>query len=393
MRTLAIVALLVAAPMAGCLGTGGEAGTAASPSDGNSTTNASEPAPEASPAATSHVHDRWDGASEKVVVDDTVTTSTRTDTDPRQPAFVLALDLVFGPDEVPFRPPEGRIVPPGTDEVVVEAEWPEEAAPNLQRQAFLDYRTAADADFQRKELQPTPATYTIDTDVEDADGGHAQFSLWEFRLELRTYDPTTGDYAPSTEGGLEVDVTVTAHRVNGSLPKEPPHPDWYGNGSALPIHASSGSAEAVGAGFYQVGTDGTPYPAGGYVNGSDHRIVPPGTKILEATINWSDESPSPAAVSAVPQLQYNFGRSFEWRTWTAEESGESYRRYVLPVEPDMTDGIYAGKSRWRFRYAFLGQDTGVDEPVFGTNVRAPYHFDGSWSIDVTAYDVTDPSSV
>lgn len=387
---LAIAVLLLSLAIAGCLGSGGgpESPTSSSPDDATSADASGNVS--AAPAETEHVHDRWDGETEKVLLDETYTTRTRTDVDPDQPLVDLASELTFGPDEVPFRLSEGTIVPPGTDKVVVEASWPEEQAPQAERQASLAYRTADRRQEQTTERTGTPANWTIDTSVEDADGGHAKFSVWTFRIELRTV-PAGGMLgpAPSTEGGLDVDVKVTAHRVNGSLPKEPAHPEWYGNASKVDIYNNTGSAEAAGAWYWQVGPDGSFFPAGEYVNGSEHRIVPPGTKLLVAEINWSNASPTAAAGGVEPYLQWNNGQPFDWTKWEADESGDGYRRYLLEVEPGMTDGLYPGTSRWRFRYSLSGQDPGVDEPVTGTDPRAPHHFDGSWSFSIDAYDQTD----
>lgn len=385
---------LLVAPLAGCVG--GSAPTSdGGSSDGTADADDATPGTEAAPGSgdREHVHDRWDGEEEKVLVDETITTRTRTDVQPDDGLASAARDVAFGPDEVHFRPEEGEIVPPGTEKVVVSASWPEEQAPQATRQAALLYRSADDETMQFTEYRTTPGRWTIDTTLEMADGGHAKASVWKFRLELRTMlESPVFSTAPSTEGGLEVDVTVVAHRVNGSLPKEAPHPDWYADDPELGIYSGSGSAEALGAWFYQVGPDGSLYPAGAYVNGTQHTIIPPSTRLLVAEINWTDGSATPGAVAAEPDLQWNNGRFFEWNRWTPETTEPGRHVYELPLEPGMTDGIYPGTSRWRFRYGFFGQDTGVDDPAFGSDLLAPYHFDGSWTITIRAYNATSVSS-
>lgn len=400
--TVLMIALLAVVPLAGCIGGlgGGGAGPGADATADGGTDDGSGPGsgvaaegqtPEADEAdSRPHVHDRWDGQTEKVLVDETYTTRTRTEVQPGDGLLSVARDVAFGPDEVHISFPEGHIVPPGTDRVVVEATWPEDPVPEAAREAYLVYRSAGDEEFEELDYQGTPAMWTIDTDVEMADDGHAEMSVWQLRLELRTEIHDALGHVPSTEGGLDVDVRVTAHRVNGSLPLEPPHPDWYADGSRIDLVSDGGTDQAADAWFYQVGTDGEAYPAAGYADGTDHPIVPPGTRTLVAEVTWSNEAPTGPALPVGPDVQWNNGRFYEWNDFEPTTSEEGRTLYVLPVTEDMTDGMYQGNSRWSFRWALFGQDTGVDEPVFGSDAHGPYVFDGEWSIQIAAYAVDDP---
>lgn len=391
--TVAVVLLLVALPLAGCVGGGGTGAAAdGAPSAGG---NGSAPTGEAGSLnateadAKPHVHDRWDGATEQVLFGGTVSSGGATDADPQDPAITVVGDAMFNSADVQFGLPEGEIVPPGTDRLVVTASW-DDGTPGDLTEGELNYRAANSAEWTELEDRTSKANWTIDVTVEMADDGHAEFSLWEFRVDFVTQAQGIG-VTRIGQTSVEVDVEVVAERAPGPLPVEPPHPDWWGNGSALPIHEGEGSAEAVGVWYEQVGTDGSFFPAGDYLGQEDHPIVPPGTRTLVAVLNWTNGSPTQGTPAGVePDVQWNNGYWFEWTVWEPTATEEGRWVYVLPVTPEMTDGMYAGRSRWQFRYGFFGEDPGVDEPVFGSDARGPYHFDGAWGIAITAYDVAEP---
>lgn len=384
-ETFAVVAAVLAVGMAGCVGGHGtdpdpapaDAGSTGAPTEVGSTERQDL-------ADRPHVHDRWEGKDRKVLLDGTVTTGSALEQDPHEPLIGTAFCVIFCSAEAPFGLPDGKIVPPGTDRVRVEASWDDPMAPGARLQAALYYQPADESSFKSLPYHGSGRNWTIDTTVEMADDGHAVFSLWRFRLVVCV---EMGDTClpRALRDRKDLDVRLVAHRVDGPLPREPAHPDWWGNGSSRTIHRGEGGADALGASWVHVGTDGEPFPAGERLDGDDHGIVPPGSDVLTVEINWTNEARTDRALPVEPWLQWNNGRSWEWRTWEPSRNETGRYVYVLPLTPDMVDGMYAGRSRWRFRYAFLGQDTDADEPVLGSDLRLPYRFDGNWTVEIQTH--------
>lgn len=385
MRPIPLVAVALAVVSAGCLGQG-----ALGPS-GNETPTGDDPskAPgEDDPVARPHVHDRWDGAEQVAVVSGVVATGDARDLDPNGSLLGQAIGGVLGSKTVTFRPDAGEIVPPGTGNVTVEATWEDPAPPGATTEVTLSYMPADATRWTALSTETGSGTWTIETTVEMADGGHAQGSLWRFALTVCRRQPDGTCSPPWTQPSMEIEVDVTALRDEGPLPREPPHPDWWANGSIRHVHADGATAEAVGAGIYNVGTDGTFFPMAAFVNGTQHDLVPPETRLLVVEFNWTDDSPTADALGVRPWVIWtNGGEPFQQMSPRSRETGHWV--FALPIASEMTDGMYADRSRWRFGYGMFGQDTGVDEPLFNTPVNAPYHFDGEWDVTFRAVNSTE----
>lgn len=381
---LVVVALMVALATAGCIG--GSGGAADDDTTGNDTSgNVTDDAPptDAPPTAVEHVHDRWEDQDRKVVFDDTVTTGSTTDVGPDQTlveAFICAFTCASAAE---FSPPEGKIVPPGTDRLVVDADWPEPPADD-QAPLHVDflYQPADEASYTYHSERADPGSWEINTTVEMADGGHAEASLWKFLFFVHRHDPTDRYSMPRTAtDGFSIDVTITAHRVDGELPEEPPHPDWFANGSRV-IHDNSGSGTTTGAGIFFMGEG----EAGEYLNGTEHGIVPPGTAELTMTINWTNEAQTADVAPVRPYVGYSREFGFgDWTRWTPETAEPGHHSYSLALEEDAHDGMYAERSRWVFQWWLAGESLDAEDPLFGTPMSQPHRFDGSWTAKITAH--------
>lgn len=389
---------LLVAPLAGCIGSGsGDGGGGGSMGPTNGTPGGDATPDVQAPDAIEHVHDRWDGQEVRTVVDRTVATRATTDVQPTGPAFDTLLCLFICGSYVEFTPEQGSIVPPGTEEVAFTASWEDGSPPGQEYRVFADYLPADAGDYRDlAELEPG-TTYTINTTTEMADGGHAKQSLWRFRLFVLQCDTTTPiDSFCSTRfstSDLEFDVTVDAHRVDGPLPEEPPHPDWWADGTARPVGSASGQASTTGAGVYHVNVSSSAiYISTTYasLNGTEHAPVPPGTKVLTADVTWTNEAATAGAAGVQPFMLHYDSSGVRFQMWQPEEVGEGEARFELPIEPDRTDGMYAReRSRWLFFLGFQGsQDTGVDEPFFGSDLTNPYRFEGSYELEITAHNTT-----
>lgn len=244
---LVVATLLIAIPIGGCVGegSGGPSTTTAdddtSAASGNATeTNATEA------GARPHVHDRWSnpasGAeiSEVKLVDRTVTLSAF-EASPDNPAIVDISGCPYHREGRPcygstsFRPGtwsngDDKIVPPGTARVAVTVSFNPDDFGGIDflyqhRNRSGEWALLTD-DAHGGPFQPGE-TKTINVTVQMADDGHAQVSAWKFAVQP-VGDPVTGqtnDIADVGDG--EVQVTVVAERSEGTLPVEPPHPDFW----------------------------------------------------------------------------------------------------------------------------------------------------------------------
>lgn len=394
-RPLAVAVLLVAVPLAGCLGGagGGPDAPANVAQDGTS-------GPEAVNASgisdgQAHVHDRWDGALAKTLMDDTVSTASSVQVRPGQ-TLAETVGCVFTcGSRAPFTLPEGSIVPPGTDRLEVSVSWQDDDPPvGALTAVSLTYVPADRAEPDWTSWRTSPGTWTINTTVEMADGGHAQHSLWRFAVNVETWieapDGTLVTSPPRiAASGMAFDVQVRALRDDVSLPLEPPHPDHWRNGSSWTVLEGTWSGEATSATFVSVedrqGNDA-------WINGSNHRIIPPGTETLVAVVNWTNGSPTEQVSPSEAEIDWSnrFGFFTTLQPWEPAVAEDGRYVFTMPVADNMTDGLYADRSRWTFWISIDGQEVGPASSAVGFDVEPPYRFEGTWSVQITAYNSPEP---
>lgn len=348
MRTLAVLvalAVLLVVPLSGCVGDASgpdETSPAANRSSGptgNETDNGSSAA-----GTRPHVHDRWkDPASgesieEATLVDRAVTIEPyRTSTNPTRP---LEFDRCekrrtgaagprpcFGWTE--FRPGtwgngDPKIVPPGTDrlEVTVEFDSGDFDAVDF----YYQDRNRSTWQWLTDDAHDGPFrsgdTKTLDVDVRMADDGHARVSSWRFAVKPAR-DPWPGPVDPIGYGAGDIDVQVVAHRVEGDLPIEPAHPEFWQEDDPPTDHYLVGEVNGSTERFVQAGrvdwepdsggpkvgveglvweipvgfhgrriTDPDPPPALGTERSAG--LVPPGSAILAVKLTIADASTTTA---------------------------------------------------------------------------------------------------
>lgn len=385
---LLLVPVLLAVALGGCVGGGagpagdgaGGAGTgtagdgtggAADAGEGPATGSGAA-AGEAGSTDRPHVHDRWDDATEKVLLDEDIPLEPITEVDPEDPFEVFNKAFCTLRE---FGLPEGTIVPPGTETLDVTLGW-SSTDPMAWDSLSLLYMPANANEWDGEDGIAPGETRSIEVTVKMADGGHAPATLWRFQL---VHCPLV----PEHYTGLTVHAEMVAHRVDGPLPLEPPHPDFWGNGTSLLLYEGAGSGEEAGAAYMHVSTDGG---SGAYLAGDDHGVVPPGTRWLVLTLNWTNGSPlaGTGVADAVPYVYWIKGWWFDdWHRWEPTVAEEGHHVYVLPVTPSMTDGLYADESRWRFSVELEGEETAGEALPFN-GPQQPYHFDGTWEVRILA---------
>lgn len=268
--------LLVAIPLAGCVGGGGDSGPSTGPqaNDSNNTSNL-----EGVSAADlrPHVHNRWENpvssqSIDQVVLFDETLTVNATGTQYNQPPMFNSCENQAGDPQsltaqcygdrqfVPQRWANGeqKIVPPGTSHVEVTLEF---NAQDFEQMALYYKHRDSGAQWVHHTnssngglYQPGGDNRSIPVTVQMSDDGHAHASAWAFSIEAR--GNPAGDASPTGDthyGEGQVTVKVVAYRQAGDLPLEPPHPLFYQNQDP-PTHVYKiGELSGETTGFTQVG--------------------------------------------------------------------------------------------------------------------------------------------
>lgn len=387
---LAVCLLLVPAA-AGCLGSTGTPADAGGPQKGDRGSVDDLPGEHApgedSPLDRPHVHDRWDGQTRKVLMEDTVHIEKDRRFDRTGNAVNYANCEVDCKYQTTFTLPDGSIVPPGTERLEVTATWDADTGDNSD--VTFGFQPADRDRFRMLDARHSPANWTVPTTVEMADGGHATLSLWRFRMVSCNCFAVT----PPGQTGFahDVDIRIVAHRVNGSLPLEPPHPDWWKDGPVREIYRDNGSAEMLETGILTTTLSGS-LPID-FVNGSEHGLVPPGTTTLVAEFNWTSDGPASGQSSVQPYVEWNQEHTYPFHRWEPDRTEEGHYVYRMRVPEDRTDGMYADRSRWLFKWEIRGEDTGLDEPTIGQDITQPTYWEGSWNVRFLALNATGSGDV
>lgn len=391
----AVVLLVLLAGLAGCLGDG-PAPANASDGDDRSLPGNGHP----SRADRPHVHDRWEGKNRTVVVDRTVRTDNLTDPRSDPVGGSPSCEFPCG-DRITVVPHTGRIVPPGTAEVRLIATWDAQDLFVERTEVSLEYIPANGSGFVEANTRPSGEPWRINTSVAMADDGHAKQSLWVFRLTVSSYvdAPETRPQVPGllTES-IEIDLRVVAHRTDGELPREPPHPDYWGDGPRRTLITQNGTEDAAGVALIQatgghsttgtaVGWDAGPEVA---MTGDEHGIVPPGTNLLMMNVTWTNDSPAADQAPARPYAEVsNRGPYVDQERWAPDRVGDGEATFTMPIDQDDWDGMYANRSRWFFHLVFKGERIGDGIGTPEGDLTGAYHFQGSWRIEIAVFNGTE----
>lgn len=371
-------ATLVLVVLSGCLG----AGPAPAGGTGDVPANGTDgPAIDDHPGDRPHVHDRWGGRSQAAVFDGTVRIQKHNELSPENGLESYLICELSCDYYGSFIPSTGDVVPPGADRVVVQAEW------SPDRRVRLAYQAANEHRFTELDRKASGTAWTINTTVQMADDGHARLSLWRFRLY--SCQDCLVVPVPSDPFEFDVEVTVTAYRAAGPLPLEPPHPDWWANGTTRTVHEGSDEVHRAGADKHWVRPGAPPgFALGGswlrYLDREDHGNVAPGSRLLVVRFNWTNDAPGGKDLRPVPWFEWD-NTDFDWHRVEPRSASEGAVLFTVPITADMVDGMYANKSRWRFRFGFTGEDTGAEDPVFGGSLTGFYLIDGSWDVVITVH--------
>lgn len=407
--TLAAVLLLVALPLAGCLGL----------SEPGNTTSVG---PEGDPDLRPHAHDRWfDPEGTPIdrypVVDRAVEVVA---TDPEDDEQLPVVNNCSPPDAGPnslevcmgqaeFTPgtwPDGdhRIVPPGTSHLEVTLTFSAEEFDQLR----MYYRDAQDPTRWKTLTNASNGgpfeaggdTRQLTVSILQADDGHAQVSMWTFLIMARG-SPTPVPPGLLSYGEGTVDVDITAVRAPGPLPLEPAHPQWWDRDTPPTGVYHIGQMEGDAQGYVQAGPaygeTGRPSVSTFKVHGNgmvwqvpagfegrafapryegeypaklDHSyaeaLVPPGSRMLAVWFKAEGD------VQAVPPDVCIWGQDVPGRGYPGDkladcqplEPGEEQMFFKALTGRDV-DSFYTNRSsglsmsRWTFYVQLVPEDRGV----------------------------------
>jgi hypothetical protein len=323
-----------------------------------------------------HLHDYWGGAVEKVVIDQTFDWhepydhdapyaggagevqryySTATQASGTHPCLYTGPNekqnqLYFNNRLIWFNDP-AQTVYEGTAAIEVKLDWTSNDAPV--EELILGYRAANMTNYEVTTPIKKGVPFTLPVSPEMWDSGHQAFTLWDFGLcvAYETEIPADGKFFIG-----KVKVFMKLIRGHEILP-EPPHPNFWANGSEVLV--IDGLKKSTSA---QYATSRSQYRGDFFVKPTGSKLVPPGTKTLRATLEWtySGPAPQPKAWSLTYRPANVNPRSYDgpgdFQKVAPTESGATKRVYDIPIKPGESDAFYQQRSNWGFMLNLEGEE-------------------------------------
>lgn len=314
-----------------------------------------------------HTHDYWAGRERVTVLDDVV---------PYHPqdagGFNGAIQPVTGPANhlwtgdclsstdnpspstgaFRFEDPN-QLVWPGTKSIEVTLDWT--AQDYYGEKMSVIWHPANTRDYKRGLLADKRETVAIPVEAGEADLGHQLYTSWEFAV-CTSEKGETISYGRPAVGNVHIKIDL----VRGpTVPREPAHPDYWSNGSVLPLINETKVFDGGEAAAWLLSSRGgradfTFIPETG-------TVVPPGTAELQARLSWTYDG-----MLDVPpvSLSYSSSTVAPWQKWMLEkrsvpesvEAGDGFRVYRIALDGSATDAVYQAISNWAFYWNFEGEE-------------------------------------
>lgn len=380
---LALAALLLTA---GCLGGTGENPDENADTERRASTNltgeAAENFPEASENATylqnqdysdEHIHDYWNGADERILMDEVVETQLVRD------VFLTAFwPFIAGEPRasvgnVWFTLPNGSFVPEGTGELFVEIDA---TAALKGGQVALAYRPANGDDFVFLDPQAAQASWTIELTPEMADLPHSSSTRWYWLVSAE---------GPGAVLDGPINVRVTAKRLF-DIEAWPEHPDFWQQGhlTRLDLANLSGTYDYAEAREFMAEESGlvkVHLPPG--------VIVPPETKVLLVDFQYTRSGDAKNTLNGEVELAVKEGSTagyYRGMWWETIEREDGHKVYAIQVDESNQDSPYAAESGWAFEvHAFLGAEAPTGDGRWNMGIAEVGS--GEFTLDVKAFRV------
>lgn len=182
-----------------------------------------------------------------------------------------------------------------------------------------------------------------------ADPGHQKFTNWQMWIRVpKTWGTQVPGGPPANSGGT-IHVEVVA--IRGVTAFEPPHPDFWGNRTTIPLF----SAKKIGPGACYLCDQ--PYEGNPncqfytFCVVSSKEFVPPGTKELRGTFSWTVTGGQNTAAHTQWKLVYQSAEAPPsqrlFRPITLAGTGNE-KTFLLTPTTNEFDQFYQAQSYWYF---------------------------------------------
>ncbi len=332
-----------------------------------------------------HIHNYWQGADRKVLMDEVLSTDTEGNL-----ATTVFSPLTEGQARtsvgtLPFTLPNGSIVPEGAGQLIVQVD----ATSSLDNgQLLLEHKAADRATYQETDPQGAQAEWVLELSPEMADLPHAKSTRWGFRLEAS---------GPGAVLDGDVAITITAVKVF-DLTAWPSHADFWSNGEIdeLDLGTVSGSYDYLSQ--HLVPTPDQPFVE---IVPPDGNLVPPETTALVVNLTYDRDETDPKNMVNGPVILIvkdgATSRGYKVMHGNAIADRPGFISYALPVTGATQDSPYANQSGWRFElHAPMGyhdEDRTIDigggdfgKGTFEANMVA-YRVLPAWLADIMPDDI------
>lgn len=342
MRWFALV-LLVALPLAGCIGTQGDAANESPATDGENETKVAfdSDAPESAKTSGEHRHPQWQGETEKTIFDGTVQAG-----DCYGQVFGALVFLISAAFEQRVEKgcatvsiSNGTLVPQGTEKIEVQVD----ASDALESGGYDSHMWTGENSYDGATTTETVKTWWFEVVEEDWDGPHQSRSSYGFLFEAEAQD--TGEVA-QLEGPMEIEIR--AHKIPGwTPPLAAAHLDHWQLGDRHDfikddVIETLNRTETVAHCTWQSSIQGGCDYWDQELNLSD--IIPPGTRQVALVMTWDGiDDCAPAHNCSLRAYIRSGGSSYAYTDPVAQGNGHLIYVYNVPedVPPDST---YANES-------------------------------------------------
>jgi hypothetical protein len=243
-------------------------------------------------------------------------------------------------------PPDGApnpLILPGTYEVEIKVTW--DASQNTVNGVGLGFRDNSQWLYNQTWLYPRKSgePFHLKTNWEMGDVGHQRFNTWDWMLYIPTWSGSEASTVVSVSQLVRAPFKVEMSIIKGVVPLESEHPDFWAENNTLEVLKRDEVYINCIACTY-------PDPYGGS-SWTPHKIIPPGTKWLEITVEQTRQSLNPLVKWGILYRSADVppGTPFsKWGKLVATGSEGSKTFYNMAIEDGQTDAFYQQQSFWQF---------------------------------------------
>lgn len=318
-----------------------------------------------------HVHDDWNGAASKELLNRafTLQASGATESGSQSYCVTAAYDCSRA-----LGLPTGVVVPPGTTRLEVTLEW---SGSNAPRELAIFVTTALNQTPALYVPRPSKTPFNVVFFPSEADAGHQRFSFFTFKVAVHpraTLYEFMGQQlvAAFTQGNIK----IVAHK--GVVPYEPAHRDLWNGATEIQIFKNAPlTSSLICCGHYPRSDYSWQLKPG--------HFVPPGTKEIKGTFTWTGQQGTPAVNQWKLAYRPANVAPAEWeghlKHAQGTPSGNKLDFTIVPLAGE-TDAFYQSATNWQF---YPDPDEPTEDPVLRDYVFGPAAWGNSWTLTATVH--------